>query len=202
MNPKSKVWINLGMAVLAVTGFILIVVCMFNAIEAIKPFIERSHNIGDKMSDDVIKSLQAPGLTINGHAFTTSSTTAKNISADLITAAKASGIKDVQELKIFSINNGEIELYSATAYAKELVSLFKNGNTKLMWIISIAIVIFSWIGGIITSIIAKGALKASNLKGGMAGVIFAIFKVTGIPFLITAIITAVKVSGSSKQVTA
>ncbi len=79
-----------------------------------------------------------------------------------------------------------------------LMTVFSSSVGAILAKIAIALAVITWIAGIITSIIVQKARKALGIQGGAANIVFAVFKLTGIPFLITAIISHVAISKAAK----
>ncbi len=214
MNAKTKSIINIVVASLSVLAFILFIVAIVKTLGFFNDnaFIMETNKDGSikNVSDEAWKVIHNGGDikgAKEGMEWGGSNTGDKV--KDVIDFKKwlATNVPDIKDilskdkLKPYQIDglvlqNGE---YQGTVGIMEIF-LIAIGTSTVSGLLKamIAISVITWIAGIVTSIIVKKARKELGIQGGAANIVFAVFRFTGIPFLITAVMSHIAISKATK----
>ncbi|TCG11446.1 hypothetical protein [Mycoplasma todarodis] len=213
MNAKTKSIINIVVASLAVLAFVLFVITIVKTLgfltdNAFEMMVNKDGTI-KKVSPEAWKLIHDGGVIKGADATWAGSKTGSDVKdvaafqtwlADHVESiAKALKKDKLQPYQIdgLVLQNKE---YQATIGGIELLLLaFKSSTVSALLKVTFAVSFITWIAGIVTSIIVKKARKELGIVSGGANVVFAIIRVTGIPFLITSIMTHVAISKALKN---
>ncbi|NQZ29517.1 MAG: hypothetical protein HRT98_03980 [Mycoplasmatales bacterium] len=213
MNAKTKSIINIVVASLGILAFILFVVAIVKTLG----FFNDNAFMMETGKDGSIKDVSAgawkvihDGGKIEGtDAVWTGTKTGTEV--EQVAAFKnwlANNVEDISKV----LSKGKLKPYQISALVLQngkyqgtvgIIEVFLiafnssiiSGLLKSM----IAISIISWIAGIITSVIVMKTRKSLGIVGGGANVVFAVIRVTGIPFLVTSIMSHIAISKALKD---
>ncbi len=215
MDTKTKSIINMVVAVLAVLAFILFIVTITKIMgflneHAFEMTTKKDGSI-DNVTDEAWKIIYNGG-TIKGAKIdwpgsatgTTNAAQMHDVAAfkdwlaknvpDIAKTLKKSNLGNYQ-IDSIVLQNGE---YQATIGLEVLLIALKTSAVSVLLKVTIALSVITWIAGIITSIIVKKARNELGITSGGANIVFAVIRITGIPFLITSIITHIAIAKAEK----
>ncbi len=215
MDAKTKSIINIVVASFGVLAFILFVIAMVKTFG----FLNDNAFIMDTNKDGTIKNVSDEAWKVihNGGDI-------KGAKEGMKWGGSNTGdkVKDVMEFKNWLATNvsdikdilskGKLEpyqidslvlqggKYQGTVGIIEIILIAWHTPLISGLLITMGIVsLISWIAGIITSILVKKARKELGIVSGGANVIFAIVRITGVPFLITSIMSYIAISKSTQK---
>ncbi len=213
MNAKTKSIINIVVASLAVLAFVLFVITIVKTLgfldnNAFEMSVNKDGTI-KKVTPEAWKIIHDGG-PIKGANATWKGINTNNDVKDV--AAFQQWLADHVETITKAIKKDKLHTYQIDAlvlqggeyqptigFIELLLVTLKSSTVSTLLKITIAISFITWIAGIITSIIVKKARKELGIVSGGANIVFAIIRVTGVPFLITSIITHITICKAVKN---
>ncbi len=208
MKVKTKLYINIAVSLLSVISFIIFIVAIFK----MNVYLETSTwelSNPNKISSDGWQIIHGGGTFKDGTVWAGSNT-----------GNQATDIKKFQEFMTWNSKDVINLIKNLKGDTKEILFLAKDPNGQLvalvgndaiittfiyaiksqgaLFIASILIGLIGWISGIVTSIIVKNFRKKIGIGGGGASILFAVINLTGIPFLVSTIISLIMVSKELK----
>ncbi|CAM9092963.1 hypothetical protein [Mycoplasma todarodis] len=213
MNAKTKSIINIVVASLGVLAFILFIIAVVKTMGFFEnnAFIMETGKDGSikDVSPEAWKVIHDGGKIKGAGAEWTGIKTGTEV--EQVAAFKdwlAHNVKDIAkvlkkgDLKPYQIDglvlqNGE---YQGTVGILEIFLIAFNSSTvSALFKAMIVISLISWIAGIVTSILVKKERKSLGIVSGGANVVFAIVRVTAIPFLVTSIMSHIAITKALKN---
>ncbi|MCP4336906.1 MAG: hypothetical protein GY679_03630 [Mycoplasma sp.] len=202
MSLKAKVWLNMIVAAISVIGFIMLLIWGVHFVQEIHKINSIKVGGTDGLTEAQIDFITKGGQLVGSSKHWAGSN--KTI-ADAILDFQEWASKNVDIIKeqfdkhknlqpkdinaIIMVGSGKAQVFIG-ALGALFVSLQNAGET--LFGLALAIMIITWLVGIGTSIAVKVAINKTGIEGKSIGIIFAVFKITGIPFLVTSIMSIIQ----------